>query len=386
MPNVASSVRISLPNPGTFISRWLGDTAEIKTCMAKEKPANKPSSVDSSKDPNAPQRKKDHIELAFQSQILEVDKDNRFFYEPILSGHPGLEPFGSVPFLGKELQVPIWVSSMTGGTELAGTINKNLARACRDFGMGMGLGSCRSLLDSDAYLADFDVRSVMGDNLPLYANLGIAQVAALLAERKEKKIVEMLDKLQADGLIVHVNPMQEWLQPEGDHIQAKPIQVIGALLEKIDRPIIVKEVGQGMGIESLKALLSLPLAAVEFAAFGGTNFALLELLRADPRRRAVYEQLARVGHTASEMVEMVNSLVNSAGETIQCRQLIISGGIQTFLDGYYLIERSMLPSVYGQASAFLKHARGNYDQLHAHVSGQIEGLKVAKAFLRARKD
>ena len=111
-------------------------------------------------DPTASTRKQDHIELAFQSQVDEGKLDSRFYYEPLLSGHPKENALNSFQFLGKKLNAPIWVSSMTGGTEWAKTINQNLARACNEFGMGMGLGSCRSLIYSDETLSDFDVRFV----------------------------------------------------------------------------------------------------------------------------------------------------------------------------------------------------------------------------------
>ena len=105
----------------------------------------------SNPDPTAISRKKDHIDLAFKSQVESGALDRRFNYEPALAAHP--EP-GSIPplrFLGKTLHTPIWVSSMTGGTGHARTINRNLARACAEFGMGMGLGSCRQLLYPDGY-------------------------------------------------------------------------------------------------------------------------------------------------------------------------------------------------------------------------------------------
>jgi isopentenyl-diphosphate Delta-isomerase len=109
----------------------------------------------------------------------------------------------------------MWVSSMTGGTKMAHTINHNLARACKEFRIGMGLGSCRKLLDDDTYFEDFNLRPIMGDDLPLFANLGIAQVEILLAENKLDQIKRLVEKLQADGLIIHINPLQEWMQPEG---------------------------------------------------------------------------------------------------------------------------------------------------------------------------
>ncbi|MGB1216306.1 MAG: isopentenyl-diphosphate delta-isomerase, partial [Saprospiraceae bacterium] len=177
-------------------------------------------------DPNAADRKKDHINLAFQSQIAQGTLDERFYYEPLLAAHPERGSLPKIRFLGKDMKAPLWVSSMTGGTLVANTINHNLARACGEFGMGMGLGSCRQLLRSDEYLKDFSVRHLMGDNLPLYANLGIAQLEQLLEKGETFLVDNLLEKLQADGLIVHVNPLQEWLQPEGDRFKYPPIETI----------------------------------------------------------------------------------------------------------------------------------------------------------------
>lgn len=270
---------------------------------------------------------------------------------------------------------------MTGGTQWAGHINQNLARACRDFGLGMGLGSCRGLLNSNDHLADFQVRGIMGDDLPLYANLGIAQVEQLVSSNALGRISELLDKLEANGLIVHINPMQEWLQPEGDTIARPPIETLNALLEKMDIKLIVKEVGQGMGPKSLRALFQMPLAAIDFAASGGTNFAKLEMLRSNEDRTTAFEQLSLVGHSPVQMVEFANQIFLELGAKALCRQVIISGGIQNFLDGYYLTNKLHIPCVYGQASAFLRHARGPYDALYRFVDDQIKGLELTHNYL-----
>jgi len=218
----------------------------------------------------------------------------------------------------------------------------------------------------------------------LYANLGIAQLEQLIAKKEVFRVQDLLDKLQADGLIIHVNPMQEWMQPEGDQFMKPPLETIETILSDLPISIIVKEVGQGMGYESLKALFQLPLAAVDFAASGGTNFALLELLRSNPRQQERFKKLVHVGHSAEEMVQLVNAIQVELGAAMRCQQVIISGGIQDFLDGYYLMNRLQVPSVYGQASGFLKHARGDYEALRTYVQDQVEGLKIAQAYLRVR--
>jgi len=336
-------------------------------------------------DPTAEERKKDHIELAFKSQIGTDQLDQRFAYEPLFAAHPVKgTPYGMIPFLGKTMRTPVWVSSMTGGTKMANTINHNLAKVCGAFGMGMGLGSCRGLLYSDEYLKDFAVRPLIGEDLPLYANLGIAQLEQLIAQNELYRITQLLDKLAADGLIIHINPFQEWMQPEGDQYTKPALETIRTILDKMDIRIIVKEVGQGMGYQSLKALLQLPLEAVDFAASGGTNFSMLELLRGDIKKQTAYTNLAQVGHAAEEMVSLCNQIKTELGDKMHCQQLIISGGVKDFLDGYYLIEKANFAAVYGQASGFLKHAQGDYEMLYQHVERQIEGLKLAKAFLNVK--
>lgn len=326
-------------------------------------------------------RKNDHIDLAFKSQVDQLDE--RFYYEPMLSAHP-TDDLASSNLNNKALKAPIWISSMTGGTAKAGMINKHLGKACGEFGLGMGLGSCRIILEDDTYFEDFNLRPLIGNDYPFYANLGVAQIEELIIANKTDLIQRLVDKLKADGLIIHVNPMQEWLQPEGDRFTMTPLAVVEEVLNKFDFPVIVKEVGQGMGYHSLKALFQLPIAAIDFAAHGGTNFAMLELLRSDESKQELYGPLANIGHSAEQMVGFTNQIVDELGDKRKCDFVIISGGIKTFLDGYYLINKIKVPAIYGMASPFLKHATGDYDELKNFVSAQIEGLKLANAMLKVK--
>lgn len=332
---------------------------------------------------NTSNRKKDHIELAFESAVR--NQDSRFFYEPILKKHPAtLDALEGIQIAGKSTSSPLWVSSMTGGTEKAGHINHNLARACNEFGMGMGLGSCRIILDDNTYFKDFDLRDTIGDKLPFYANLGIAQVEQLLENKKEQQIIDLVNKLRADGLIVHVNPLQEFLQPEGDRFKYSPLETLECLLEKVSFPIIVKEVGQGMGPESLRSLMKLPLAAIDFGASGGTNFAKLELLRSNPLHAKQNEGLCAVGHNAAEMVQFVNEILENELNVV-CKNFILSGGVRSFLDGYYLIENIESPSIYAMASKFLENALGEYESLREFTKRELEGFALAKKYLTVKK-
>lgn len=326
-------------------------------------------------------RKKDHINLALRSQVSKDLLNKRFNYEPALSAHPAKE-LPETAFLNKKLRLPVWVSSMTGGTAQAKQINTNLAKVCREFGMGMGLGSCRPLLEDQSRLADFDMRPIIGNDLPLLANLGIAQIEELLEKDEVEKLLQMIELLDVDGLFVHLNPIQEWLQPEGDRIKFSPIETLERLLEKVDFPVLVKEVGQGMGPKSIEALMDLNLAGIEFGAFGGTNFAQMELLRSDKTQQELLSPLASIGHTAEEMVDYINDLPPAI---MNSKNIIISGGISDWLEGYYLMEKIKYPAIFGQASAFLKNAQGDYKQLHNYVSNLKKGLLLAHSYLRIRE-
>lgn len=326
-------------------------------------------------------RKQSHLDLAFNSQSNLVD--SRFYYEPMLSGHPHKEETMEVKLGEKTMKFPIWISSMTGGSSQAGRINTLLAKTAKKFGFGMGLGSCRIILNEDTYLPDFNLRPILGDEVPFYANLGIAQIESILENGNSYLIKNLVQKLDVDGLIIHVNPLQEWLQPEGDFIQFSPIETIKKLMNEIDIPLIVKEVGQGFGKQSMLELLKLPLVAVDFAANGGTNFSKLELFR-NPEIAEYFRPIINIGHTAEEMMNFLNESIVILGTERKCNFVIVSGGIKSFLDGYYLISKSNVPAIYGQGSAFLKQANISQEALDTYSAYQTEGLLLAKSFLKVK--
>lgn len=323
------------------------------------------------------QRKGDHIELAEKARTQTSVVDMRFNYEPMFFTHPQSSDTWSQKFLGFQFDYPLWVSSMTGGTDHARVINENLARLCGEFKLGMGLGSCRSLLTDRSRLDEFKVKKFMGEQ-PLFANIGIAQVEELIVNNSENLIHEMVKMVEADGLIIHINPLQEWFQPEGDRFRLSPLETLKRFTEKASYKIIVKEVGQGMGPRSLKALLELPIAGIELGAFGGTNFTLLENMRSE--KDSTREGFINVGHTALEMVEILNAL------PLRNKEIIISGGIRNMLDGFELKSKLKGNSVIGMASAFLEPAMSQYETLKEYFLCQREALLVAKTLLELKEE
>lgn len=328
-------------------------------------------------------RKLDHIELGRKAQTHANIVDDRFFYEPLLSSHHSSQDI-SINFLGKKFNAPLWISSMTGGAGKAEQINKNLAIACAEFGLGMGLGSCRPLLESNKYFNDFNLRPILGDERPFFANLGIAQLEELYINKAFDRVLELLESLRVDGLIIHINPLQEYAQEGGDRFRHAPIETVQAFVENTKVKTIVKEVGQGMGPSSLKALMGLDLLAIDFASFGGTNFTKIENLRAQQSKGLDKSPLENVGHSAYEMISYVNSILKNQTADYKCNQFIISGGVNTFLDGLYLRETLDAPSIYGQGYALLSRAIKGVNEIRDYIEGQINGYKIAKSYLKVR--
>ncbi|MCO6497275.1 MAG: type 2 isopentenyl-diphosphate Delta-isomerase [Chitinophagaceae bacterium] len=327
-------------------------------------------------------RKDSHMALALSSQNDTID--TRFYYEPMVAAHPTPGSEWRVQLGQKSLKYPLWISSMTGGTAKTNVVNQRLAKAVAKFGLGMGVGSARIALEDPDKIKDFDLRPVLGKEAPYYLNFGIAQVEKLIKSGSLTSVSDLVGKLDADGVIIHVNPLQEWMQPEGDRIENIPIETIKHFLEATRLRVIVKEVGQGFGYESMKQLLQLPLTAVEFAANGGTNFSKLELLRNQTKSKYLMPFI-RVGQPAEEMVDISNRLFEVLGDKAKCRTLIISGGIKTFLDGYYLIRKSKTNALYGQASEMLRHAAESQEALEEFIQYQIEGLILARTFLTIKE-
>lgn len=330
-------------------------------------------------------RKKDHIELALQTREKNLIRDERFYYEPLLGRHPHHHEHLQVTFLGKELNYPIWISSMTGGTKKAKKINQNLAKAAREFRIGMGIGSCRPLLDSQDRLEDFDIRGLIGDDLPFYGNLGIAQVNELLEKNEVYKINNVMELLRTDGLIIHINPLQEWNQEEGDSFKESPLNIIKSFLGVFKYPVIVKEVGQGMGPKSLLELLKLNIKGIDFGAFGGTNFSLIESIRRPQLGQfddAESLLISNLGHTTGEMISFMSKLPKTD------KEFIVSGGIKDFLDGYYSLKKmkSIGKSVYGLGGVLLPYAEKSYDDLAKFLEKHTMNLKLSYQFLTLRDE
>ncbi len=327
-------------------------------------------------------RKKDHIELALNLKDT-IDNDPRFFYEPMLSSLSTDRKELQREFLGKTCHAPLWISSMTGGLDKGREINLNLSRAAHEFKLVFALGSCRTLLKSDQFFRDFNMRPTLGDDVVFLANLGVAQLCELMNSNGAGTIKNVLKALDVDGLVVHVNPLQEWIQPEGDRWDKSPLEIIDWCLDKLETPIIVKEVGQGFGPRSMEALSNLPLAAVEFASYGGTNFSKIEWERNTDRKERKHP-LNYIGHTASEMVSFLSQVEDNFVKNNV--SLVFSGGMKSSIDGHYYMSHYKGNTFYGQASTLLQYALKSQSDLSKYIESELANLLLAQKLLEVRKE
>ncbi|MFM7788459.1 MAG: type 2 isopentenyl-diphosphate Delta-isomerase, partial [Microcystis panniformis] len=172
-------------------------------------------------------------------------------------------------FLGKSLKAPILISSMTGGTELAHLVNTRLATVAQRYGLAMGVGSQRIALEQPELAPTFAVRSLAPDIL-LLANLGAVQLNYGCGLEDCLKLVELLE---ADALILHLNPLQEWVQSEGDSNFKGLLAKIQQICVQLPVPVIAKEVGNCISAPMAKKLIEAGVAAIDVAGAGGTSWA-----------------------------------------------------------------------------------------------------------------
>lgn len=225
---------------------------------------------------------------------------------------PGIE------FLGATLRAPVLVGAMTGGAELAGVINRNLAAAAQQLGLAMMLGSQRIMLDNDAAASSFEVRDIAPDIL-LIGNIGLAQLGPASVPYLDKA----LGRVGADALAVHTNPLQEAMQDGGDTDFTGTLARLDELTDSLNYPVLVKEVGHGLGATAARQLRDTRIAAVDVAGAGGTSWSRVEQLVRYGEIR--HPALAEWGvPTAVALREVLRELPGVP--------VIASGGIRTGMD------------------------------------------------------
>ena len=267
-------------------------------------------------------RKRRHIDVCltepvdYQTVTTGLER-YRLPYNALTQTDLGTVDLGT-EFFGTRLRAPVLIGAMTGGAELSGTINRNLAAAAQRLGVGMMLGSQRVMIDDAVAARSFDVRGVAPDILVI-GNIGLAQVQTSMLPA----LAAVLDRVGANGLAVHTNPLQEAMQHNGDTDFSGSMARLREVAGSIGYPVMLKEVGHGIGAAAAAQLVDCPVAAVDVAGAGGTSWARIEQFVRYGEVR--YPALAEWGiPTAQALTEVRRALPGVP--------LVASGGIRTGMD------------------------------------------------------
>lgn len=316
------------------------------------------------------QRKSQHLDLVQRDDVETADP----LFSCVRLVHRALPELSlgdvdlSAELCGRPLKAPLMVLGMTGGTERAGQINRDLAAIAQEAGVAFGVGSMRILLDQPELLPTFAVQS----RPPLLmANLGAQQ----LVQRGPDAALRLIELLKADGICVHLNPAQELVQEGGDRDFRGQIEAIGKLSKQVT--VLVKETGCGIGPEVVAQLAEAGVKAVDVSGLGGTSWPRVEQLRAkSAESKALGEMLSEWGIPTA-------ACVAAARKAAPDLQLVASGGIRSGLDAAKAL--ALGADVAGLALPLVRaHQNGGVAAAREALRSVIAALRAAFLLTGAR--
>ncbi|WP_281374769.1 type 2 isopentenyl-diphosphate Delta-isomerase [Aureimonas mangrovi] len=272
----------------------------------------------------------------------------------------------STEFLGRRLQAPLLISSMTGGPERAGRINARLAEVAQALGIAFAVGSQRIAVEGRGASGLGRELRALAPSVPILANVGGAQLTRPGGEELARAAIDMIG---ADALIVHLNPLQEALQPEGDRDWRGVLAALQRLARSMPVPLVAKEVGAGLSGAVARRLVDAGVSVIDVAGAGGTSWAAIEAERiTDPDRKRVAIAFADWGIPTAQAISTVRTACPRA-------TVIGSGGVRTGIDAAKALRLGA--DLVGQAGASLAAADRSSEATLAHFQAMIEELRVA---------
>ncbi len=276
-------------------------------------------------------------------------------------------------FLGHSLAAPLLISSMTGGTAAAAEINERLARTAQEFGVALALGSVRAAVENESLASTFQVRRWAPDVL-LMCNLGAVQLNYGYGRDECMRAVDMTE---ADALVLHLNPLQEAFQRDGNTRFAGLLRRIEALARELPVPVVVKEVGWGISGDVARQLVECGVSAIDVAGAGGTSWGEIESQRMEPDdpQRRVAEDFREWGIPTAEAIRQVRAACPDV-------PLVGSGGLRSGIDLAKAL--ALGADIGGIALPFLKAAALSEDILRNEVARVLHGLRLTMFCIGAR--
>jgi isopentenyl-diphosphate delta-isomerase len=311
------------------------------------------------------QRKSDHLALCASGEVEFRAKGT--LLEQVQLVHDALpdrhvdEVDLTTQVFGKRLRAPIMISAMTGGTDEAQELNRDLARAAEQLGLGFGLGSQRAMVLRPETARTYQVRDV-APNMLLLGNLGLVQAR----EMTTAQVREMVKRVGADALCVHLNPAMELIQPGGDRDFRSGRDVLRRLHEELGVPVIVKETGCGLSRRVGLSVRELGIGAVDVSGAGGTSWVGVETRRAEAETRALGEELWDWGIPTAASIGLLGDL----GLTI-----IATGGVRTGVDVAHAL--ALGATLGGLAAPVLRaYKAGGYEGAVQFLQHVIDGVRA----------
>jgi len=313
-------------------------------------------------------RKHDHLQINLtqdvQFQAVSTGLEDYRFVHQALPEIDANKIDLSASLFGKTLKAPLLLSPMTGGIKQAQRINRNLAEAAQTLGIAMGVGSQRAAIDNSRVTDTFKVRDVAPDIL-LFANLGAVQLNYSYSPRECQKAVEMIE---ADALMLHLNPLQEALQPEGQTDFSGLLRKIEKVCKTLRVPVVVKEVGWGISETVARKLMKAGVAGLDTAGSGGTSWGEVERRRTpEGNRKNIAHSFSSWGIPTAESICMARR--GAPGIT-----LIASGGIRSGVDVAKTI--ALGADAAGLAAPLLKAANVSTEAVIESLIEIIESLRI----------
>ena len=321
-------------------------------------------------------RKADHLRMAASDPVESARSAGFEDVQLIHDAVPELD-LGtidtSVDFLGRRLALPLVISAMTGGHAEGGRVNAILARAAERFGVAMGVGSQRAALVDPNLRATYAITRDEAPGAYLIANIGAAQLVAQGGSEPigTAEIETLLGTIRADALAVHLNPLQELIQTEGERNARGHLDAISELVRAVDIPVVAKETGGGVSADAARRLAATGVAAIDVGGVGGTSFAAIETMRAEKRGDERGVRLGRLLRDWGISTVASLALARSAGLPV-----VATGGVRSGLDAAKAI--AMGATAVGVARPLLQAAlAGGDDAVAAWIDEFAEGLRAA---------
>ena len=318
--------------------------------------------------PDIPARKDQHLDVILAGKArhaLDTGFDQvRFVHEALPDLDHGKIDLGA-DFLGRRLKAPLLISAMTGGPSRAEAINARLAEAAQHLGLALAVGSQRAALESGgAPGLDISLRLKAPDT-PILANIGAAQLTRGFGVDEARRVIDMV---AADALVVHLNPLQEACQAEGDRDWWGVGAALEALVRSLDAPVVVKETGAGLSAATAKRLADMGVAAIDVAGAGGSNWALVEGERSEG-----HADKAHAAAFADWGIPTARAIAE-AREACPRTLIIGSGGVRDGVDAARAIRLGA--DMVGQAAGVLAAATVSTEAVVSHFQTVIRQLRT----------